>query len=198
MGLLKRYIAPGETVLDVGCGVGAYADGLIAHGVDWTGCEAAAPLCATVIARGLPCVQVIDNHLPFEDAAFDRSICIEVLEHIPQPAHFVAEIARVTREAAYFSVPNAELIPLMRPLGAVPWHLLELDHKNFFSRYSLEHLLRRYFMHVEILQYGPLSIKSIEGLPLPCHLFAVASGVKLRAGAHERAADTALLLASEA
>jgi SAM-dependent methyltransferase len=175
LALIKRYVRRGDELLDVGCGIGAYAEPLIDYGVKWTGCEASELFCDRVTARGLQCARVAEDTLPFAAQSFDCSICIEVLEHIAQPDAFVAEIARVSRRAACFSVPNAELIPLMCPLGAIPWHLLESDHKSFFSRQSLLHLLSAEFAHVEVLEYAPLPIKSVDGLPLPCHLFAIAS-----------------------
>ena len=35
------------------------------------------------------------EHLPFADGEFDVATAIEVLEHVPDPAHTVAEMARV-------------------------------------------------------------------------------------------------------
>jgi hypothetical protein len=55
----------------------------------------------------------------------------------------------------------------------VPWHLLEGDHKNFFTRPSLRRLLGEHFANVEILTYAPLPLRTPEGLPLHNHLFAI-------------------------
>jgi hypothetical protein len=85
----------------------------------------------------------------------------------------VAEIRRVVRRRLLVSVPNVELIPSLHPLAVVPWHLLEADHKNFFSRASLRHLLGQHFRRVEVLDYAPLPLRTVEGLPLHIHLFAV-------------------------
>jgi len=37
------------------------------------------------------------DRLPFDDAAFDRVAVVDMLEHVPDEAAFVAELARVTR-----------------------------------------------------------------------------------------------------
>jgi hypothetical protein len=78
------------------------------------------------------------------------------------------------RARALFSVPNMEILPYLHDWGVVPWHLLEGDHKNFFTRASLQALLWKYFRHVEIFPYGEHPLKSRDGIPLHVHLFAVA------------------------
>jgi ubiquinone/menaquinone biosynthesis C-methylase UbiE len=47
-------------------------------------------------------------HLPFEDASFDRVICSEVLEHLPNDQQAVRELIRVLKEdgAMAISVPT--------------------------------------------------------------------------------------------
>ena len=37
------------------------------------------------------------ENLPFADGEFDVATAIEVLEHVPDPEHTVAEMARVAR-----------------------------------------------------------------------------------------------------
>ena len=82
-------------------------------------------------------VAVDSARLPCSDAEYDSAICIEVLEHTKDPETFAAEIARIIRGRALFSVPNMELLPYLHDWRVVPWHLLEGDHKNFFTRASL-------------------------------------------------------------
>jgi hypothetical protein len=97
-----------------------------------------------------------------------------VLEHTKDPVAFVAEIARLTRGRVLFSVPNMELLPYLHDWRVVPWHLLEGDHKNFFTRASLSALLSGFFRRVEIFPYGEHPLRTRDGVPLFVHLFAVA------------------------
>jgi SAM-dependent methyltransferase len=172
--LVRRYLGPARRrVLDVGCGFGGYGRALIADGHDWLGVEVKASDCIQLSQLGLPHQQVDGRKLPFDASSFDDAICIEVLEHIEKPADFLAEIRRVVRQRLLVSVPNLELIPYLHQYAVVPWHLLEADHKNFFSRSSLRHLLGQHFRRVEVLDYAPLPLRTMQGLPLYIHLFAI-------------------------
>jgi ubiquinone/menaquinone biosynthesis C-methylase UbiE len=119
-------------------------------------------------------VDLASRALPCADREWDCAICIEVLEHVNDPETFLREIARMIQGRALFSVPNMELLPYLYDWRVVPWHLLEGDHKNFFTRASLRALLTRYFRRLEIFSYGEHPLKTREGVPLHVHLFAVA------------------------
>lgn len=174
LALIRRYLgAPPCNVLDVGCGFGGYGRALRGLGYEWLGVEVKASDCAELARLGLPHRHVDGQVLPFDAASFDTTLCVEVLEHIAEPAPFLSEIRRVTRRQFLLSVPNVELIPYLHRHAAVPWHLLEGDHKNFFTRASLRTLLQQHFAHVEVLSYAPLPLRTPEGLSLHNHLFAV-------------------------
>lgn len=174
LALVRRYLAPApRRVLDVGCGFGGYGRALVADGHDWLGVEVKASDCAELAAQGLPHRQVDGRTLPFETGAFEDAICIEVLEHTERPDEFLAEIRRAIRRRLIVSVPNVELIPYLHAYAVVPWHLLEADHRNFFSRASLRQLLAGHFRRVEVLDYAPLPLRSADGQPLHIHLLAV-------------------------
>ncbi len=175
--LLRAYLPAGASIVDVGCGAGAYGPPLIAEGHKWLGLESNAYCCGILERRQLPFRKVDDAEvrLPGDDGEFDCAICIEVVEHTKDPATFVAEIARITRRRALFSVPNMELLPFLHDWRVVPWHLLEGDHKNFFTRANLGALLSRHFQSVEIFPYGEHPLRTRDDVPLFVHLFAVAN-----------------------
>ena len=174
--LLQEYLPDRASVVDVGCGAGAFGPGLMTAGHVWLGLEANSHCCDILRRRQLPFrrVHLESGDLPCADGEWDCAICIEVLEHVKEPEVFVSEIARVTRGRVLFSVPNMEVLPYMHGWGVVPWHLLEGDHKNFFTRASLRTLLRKHFRHVEIFSYGEHPLRTRDGVPLHVHLWAVA------------------------
>ena len=171
--LVMRYLHAGDRVLDVGCGIGAWAHALQPHGVEWTGCEAEASFVEKMIAAGMPAIKV-DGPLPFEDDAFDATICIEVLEHVADMRPFLHEVARVSKRGGIFSVPNFGAIPVTASRNALPWHMLEGDHKWFFTARSLTTFLKGFYPHVEVFEYGPLPyLVSADDQPIYNHLMAV-------------------------
>lgn len=174
--LLCAYLPAQSSIVDVGCGAGAYGPPLRAAGHAWLGLEANAHCCEILTRRQLPFLQVDleSARLPCADAEHDCAICIEVLEHTRNPEAFAGEIARIIRRRALFSVPNMELLPYLYDWRVVPWHLLEGDHKNFFTRAGLRALLSRSFSRVEIFPYGEHPLRTRDGVSLYVHLFAVA------------------------
>jgi ubiquinone/menaquinone biosynthesis C-methylase UbiE len=87
------------------------------------------------------------ENLPFADGEFDLACAIEVLEHVPDPEHTVAEMARVARGGhVLVSVPREPLWrglnmargAYLRDLGNTPGHV------NHWSKRSFVELLSRH------------------------------------------------------
>jgi 2-polyprenyl-3-methyl-5-hydroxy-6-metoxy-1,4-benzoquinol methylase len=91
------------------------------------------------------------EHLPFGDGEFDVATAIEVLEHVPDPEHTIAEMARVASGHLLVSVPREPLWrglnmargAYLKDLGNTPGHL------NHWSKRSFVALLSR---HGEVVQ----------------------------------------------
>jgi SAM-dependent methyltransferase len=174
--LLRRHLGrPPARVLDVGCGLGSYGRGLLAEGYGWIGAEVRASDCAELARLALPHRHVDGRTLPFADGAFDAALCLEVLEHIAEPRPFLAEVSRVAPRRLIVSVPNCELLGYLWDYRATPWHMLEGDHKNFFTRWSLGALLREFYAEVELSFHTPFPLRTREGTPLHYNLLAVAT-----------------------
>jgi SAM-dependent methyltransferase len=173
--LVLQSLAARSSVLDLGCGAGAYGPPLISAGHTWLGAEVD-PACHRILeTRRLP-FRAIEKiaRLPFADREFDAAIAIEVLEHVTAVDGFIAEAARVTRSRFIVSVPNIEVLPYFAPLGIVPWHLLEATHVNFFTRASVRAVLAAHFARVEVFSYGEHPVRTPDGIALHVHLFAIA------------------------
>jgi Methyltransferase domain len=152
--LAKRLPPP---VLDFGCGKGALVSRLRQLGIEAQGIELFSEgLRMAILPEVSDRVTFYDGSLPtcFADGEFNSVVCSEVLEHIPNYEGALEEIARITRQSAFFTVPDAGAIPAGFRHGVVPWHLLEATHVNFFTQTSLTRELRRHFRKVQIGRVG--------------------------------------------
>lgn len=78
-------------VVDIGCGAGHDLRALRDFGLEVSGVEPNVALCSDLIRDGISCDAMVVN-APIEDA--DLLVCIDVLEHVPDPESFLTAIAR--------------------------------------------------------------------------------------------------------
>ena len=147
-----------QSLLDVGCG-----EGVLTH--KWA--QRLAPRRVVGIDLEDPAIQaeweqrqapnleyrvMKAENLPFADGEFDVATAIEVLEHVPDPAHTVAEMARVAAALAARLACRASrcgarstwpAAPTCKDLGNTPGHL------NHWSKRSFVQLLSR---HGEVVE----------------------------------------------
>jgi SAM-dependent methyltransferase len=132
-------VRPGMTVLDLGCGEGrhafeAYRRGAsvlaLDHGADevattrrWLDAIAAAGEAPAGAGAGV--VRGDLRALPVPDASVDRVIAAEVLEHVPDDAAAIAEIARVLAPGGRVAVT----VPRYGP-ERICWALSDAYHAN--------------------------------------------------------------------
>jgi 2-polyprenyl-6-hydroxyphenyl methylase/3-demethylubiquinone-9 3-methyltransferase len=128
-----RVPLAGRRVLDLGCGGGILAEAMAALGASVTGIDAAeAPLAVARLHRESSGVAVDYRLATAEQFAeeacgrFDVVACMELLEHVPDPASIVAASAR-----------------LVKPGGDVFFATLNRNPKSFlFAIIGAEYLLR--------------------------------------------------------
>ena len=108
--LFRGYVGgPGRRVLDLGCRDGALTQAY-ARGNEVVGVDADREALAEAEKLGIEAHWAdLDQPLQFPEASFDVVIAGELLEHLRDPRHVVAEIRRVLRPGGTFvgSVPNA-------------------------------------------------------------------------------------------
>jgi SAM-dependent methyltransferase len=116
-------LAPELDVLDLGCGPGWYLHALSqVADVRLTAIDRDPERVAAAAALGVADVHLGDaQRLPFPDARFDRVLFTEVLEHLPDDAAALAEVARVLRPGGVLAltVPHADFPKLWDPVNPV-------------------------------------------------------------------------------
>jgi len=137
-------------MLDVGVGERPYAALFAPHVSHYYGLEYP-PACDNLnpgISQNVADLQGAvdvwgDGHaLPFRSGGFDTALCLEMLEHVPDPDRVAAEVARALR-------PGGKLlltVPFVAPMHAVPYD---------FYRYTREGI-------VALVQGAGLEVVSCE------------------------------------
>lgn len=143
----------GDVVLDLGCGEGRHVYACYAEqAVQVVGVDLSLQDLCTAQARYSPLVEKENTQkqlaflngnalqLPFADATFDKVICSEVLEHIPDYEGVLKEIQRVLKPGGLF----AASVPRFWPEWLC-WHFSDEYHENEGGhiRIFLEAQLRR-------------------------------------------------------
>ena len=111
LGLMADLVGEDGELLDIGCGEGRMLSIARAHGWKCRGLEVSQPLAKAAEKASVAPVDVGDlESMGYEDSRFAAVYLDSVLEHVPTPADFASEIARILRAggAAYIIVPNED------------------------------------------------------------------------------------------
>jgi 2-polyprenyl-6-hydroxyphenyl methylase/3-demethylubiquinone-9 3-methyltransferase len=133
-----RTRLPGARVVDVGCGAGLLSESLATAGARVTGIDMS-PAMLEAARRHLGSSGLEIDYRPTTaetladraPAAFDAAVCMELLEHVPDPESLVSACARLVRPGGdvFFATLNRTLAARVlaiwaaeRLLGIVPGH----------------------------------------------------------------------------
>jgi ubiquinone/menaquinone biosynthesis C-methylase UbiE len=92
------------------------------------------------------------ENLPFAENEFDLASAIEVLEHVPDPEHTLAEMARCAGRYLLVSVPREPMWRMLNMARGAYWPALgnTPGHLNHWSKRSFARLLSHYGELAEI------------------------------------------------
>ena len=128
----------GKHILDVGCGGGLLSEGMAVRGAEVTGIDLSEKPLGVARLHLLESGQKVDYRKTSAEqmaeekpGAFDAVTCLEMLEHVPDPASIVASCARLVKpggqvffstlnrnpKAYLFAVIGAEYVLQMLPKG---------------------------------------------------------------------------------
>jgi SAM-dependent methyltransferase len=147
--LLER-VAPGATVLDYGCGEGAFAEALAGHGAHPVAVDASPRALRRARARRPDLdwrLVALDAPLPLDEDSVDVAWLGETLEHLVDPVGELHEVRRVLRAGGRLLATTPDHPPaLVRRLADDPAAFAahfspRTDHLRFFNAASLGELL---------------------------------------------------------
>ncbi len=170
----ERVPLKGKTVLDVGCGGGILSESMAALGAKVTGIDLGdAPLAVAKLHLKESGQAVNYRKVSAEDLArecpqsFDVVTCLEMLEHVPDPASTVRACAELVKPGGHVFFSTINRNPkswLMAIIGAE--YLLKLlprgthEYKLFIRPSELDRMCRAAGLHTRELtgmHYNPLS-----------------------------------------
>jgi SAM-dependent methyltransferase len=135
---------PGR-VVEVGCGRGLLLDKLRRRGWDVVGSELSAHSAG--YARDILGIDVRTCDLPemgLPASSVDLVILWHVLEHIPEPAHLLREVAKLLRPGGTVVVAVPNFGSIEAAIAGPRWFHLDVPrHLTHFTRHSLEAMLRQ-------------------------------------------------------
>lgn len=139
--IFTNWIADGSSVVDIGCGDGAFLEYLLKNkkGISASGLDISTEGVRLAKERGIDAkVGDATERLPYADKSFDYAVSSEMLEHIPNPEDALREMRRIARKAVLVSIPNIALwkhrVRLMfQGKFPVQWVLEPKEHIRFFS-----------------------------------------------------------------
>ena len=100
--LVRLLGDPSGSLIDVGCGTGAYAIGLSRRGWDVTGVDVSEDMLRRARAKGIRALHADATALPFEDASFDAAVSMFTHTDFDDFPAVAREIARVLRHGGLF------------------------------------------------------------------------------------------------
>jgi len=164
----------GKRIADIGCGGGLLAEALAARGAAVTGIDLSAKALSVARLHALESAVQVDYRecsaealAETEPGAFDAVTCLEMLEHVPEPASILRACARLARPGAPVFVSTLSRTPkayVFAILGAE--YLLGLlprgthDYERFIKPSELDVMARAAGLRCERLlgmTYNPFT-----------------------------------------
>ncbi len=169
----ERAVLAGKKVIDIGCGGGILSEGMAQRGADVVGIDMGEAPLAVARLHGLESGVEVDYRQTTVEAlaekeagTYDVVTCLEMLEHVPQPASVVAACAKLLKPGGHLFLSTINRNPksyLFAIVGAE--HILKLlpkgthEYKKFIKPSELSLYVRKAgldFHDIIGLTYNPI------------------------------------------
>ncbi|GFO70900.1 2-polyprenyl-6-hydroxyphenyl methylase/3-demethylubiquinone-9 3-methyltransferase [Bathymodiolus japonicus methanotrophic gill symbiont] len=172
---IQKFISlQDQRIVDVGCGGGILTEGLAKKGADMLGIDLSEELIDIADLHGLESgVKAQYKKISAEALAdaesesFDHVVCMEMLEHVPEPGSVIAACAKIAKPGGYvfFSTLNRKPKAYLLAIVAAE-HILKMlpagthDYKTFIKPSELSQSARNAGLELQGIigiHYNPLT-----------------------------------------
>jgi SAM-dependent methyltransferase len=102
LGIVREHVAlEGQCILDIGCGLGMYAEAFRRYSPHVYGVEVELARARCAVPHGARVAQAVGEAMPFPSNTFDVVYNHEVLEHVADHRQVVREAVRVARPGGH-------------------------------------------------------------------------------------------------
>ncbi|UCG09263.1 MAG: class I SAM-dependent methyltransferase [Desulfobacterales bacterium] len=164
--LMRDLLKPmrGESVLDVGCGIGACLQAFLDMGLQVTGLDPSTYMLDVAIKNLGNRVDLYRGYaedLPFDDNSFTYACLFTTLEFVEDPQKALEEAFRVAKDRVFIGVLNRYAIKGIQRRVKGMFSPTIYNHAQFFSVWELKGIIRG------ILGSVPISWRTVCQLPSP-------------------------------
>jgi len=163
-GLMRNLLQPmrGETILDIGCGVGACLQAFLDMGLQVTGLDPSTymlDIALDKIGNRADLYRGYAEDLPFDDNSFSYASLFTTLEFVDDPIKSLEEAFRVAKDRVFIGVLNRYAIKgIQRRVKGIFTPTI-FNHARFFSVWEIKQIIRG------ILSNTPVSWRTVCQLP---------------------------------
>ncbi len=164
--LMRDLLKPmrGESVLDIGCGIGACLQAFLDMGLQVTGLDPSTYMLDVAIKNLGNRVDLYRGYaedLPFDDNSFTYACLFTTLEFVEDPQKALEEAFRVAKDRVFIGVLNRYAIKGIQRRVKGMFSPTIYNHAQFFSVWELKGIIRG------ILGSVPISWRTVCQLPSP-------------------------------
>jgi SAM-dependent methyltransferase len=160
---IEAELAPAERrVIDIGCATGALLGKLRERGWDTSGVEISPSSEYARRQRGLDVRSLPLEACHFPPGAFNLALASHLIEHLNDPAGFVAEVHRILKPGGRFLITTPNIAGLQARLFGGRWRSAIFDHLYLFSVKTLSRLLKENSFAIErVITWGGMAAGTV-------------------------------------